>query len=198
LARAKRYREVGPELGITYEAGRPKHIGALLDGKLYSLSSTLGILLQSRMLGAQDKIELTRIFAGLPKLDARTLAVAVSVEHWLDQTTGRPVIRRLLAGLARTALYSPALDVASAQIVVEWLQRTARHSVHYVHGGRQTLVDGLQQAATEAGARIVRGVQVLAIEQHLGRLEGVQRRDGTLAVAAALVIATTPQEAAFR
>jgi len=182
------------ELGITFESGSPKHLRVLLNGQLYPFPSTLGSLLQSSMLSAQDKIELGRIFAILPTLDPRTLA-AMSVEQWLAQLTRRPLVRRFLAGVARTFLYSSALDLASADAVVDWLQRTSKHSVQYVHGGWQTLVDSLQQVAAGAGARIISGVRVEGIELQHGQFAGVRLRGGNVVSAATLVVATMPAEA---
>ncbi|HLZ25858.1 MAG TPA: FAD-dependent oxidoreductase [Chloroflexota bacterium] len=183
------------ELGVTYRAGAPRHIRVLLDGALYPFPSTPGSLLGTGMLSAQDKLELVRLFALLPRLDARSLA-RVSVNTWLDQATGRPAVRRTLAGLARTFLYSSALDLGSADVVVDSLQRTLKDSVAYVHGGWQTLVDGLRDAATAAGARIVTGVRVEAIAEQDGHLVGARLRDGSVVSASALVVATTPRETA--
>lgn len=182
------------ELGITFESGSPNHLRVLLNGQLYPFPSTLGSLLQSSMLSAQDKIELGRIFAILPTLDPRPLA-AISIEQWLAQLTRRPLVRRFLAGVARTFLYSAALDLASADAVVDWLQRTSKHSVQYVHGGWQTLVDSIQQVAAGAGARIIRGVRVEGIELQHGQFAGVRLRGGNFVSAATLVVATTPAEA---
>jgi phytoene dehydrogenase-like protein len=120
----------------------------------------------------------------------------VSVEHWLAGLTGRPLVRRFLAGLARTCLYSSALDLASADVVVDWLQRTSRHSVQYVHGGWLTLVNALQRVASAAGARIVTGVSVDGIVQQHGGFVGVRLRGGTVVSASTLIVATTPRETA--
>jgi phytoene dehydrogenase-like protein len=187
--------DVLTELGITFEAGSPKHIRVLLDGQLYPLPSSPTSLLQTSMLSALDKVELARIFAKLPGLDPRTLAT-VSVERWLAGLTSRPLVHRFLAALARTCLYSSALDLASADVVVDWLQRTSKHSVQYVHGGWQTLVDELQQVASAAGARIVTGVFVDSIIQQRGVFVGVRLRGGNVVSASTLIVATTPRETA--
>src|SRR5215468_2162384 len=60
----------------------------------------------------------------------------------------------LSGSIARVYTYSAALDLASADTVVAKLQRTARYPVHYVDGGWQTIVDGLREAALQAGATV--------------------------------------------
>jgi phytoene dehydrogenase-like protein len=101
-----------------------------------------------------------------------------------------------MTGLARTFVYSTALDLVSAELFVEKFQRALRHPVHYVDGGWRTLVDGLRAAAERAGARIVSNVQVESVEIGNGHARSVRLRDGSVVRASTVVVATSPRDAA--
>jgi hypothetical protein len=101
-----------------------------------------------------------------------------------------------MTALARTFVYSTALDLVSAELFVEKFQRSLRHSVHYVDGGWSTLVDGLRAAAERAGARIVSNAHVEGVELGDGHARGVRLRDGSLVRVSAVVVATGPRDAA--
>ena len=183
------------ELGVTYKYGIPKNVSMLLHGKLYPLPSDPITLLRGHALAFGDKLELTRLLMGLSGRATTTLA-RVSVQEWLEDTIRRPRVRLVVAALARTLLYSAALDRISADVFVTRLQRSLKHPIHYVEGGWQTLVDGLRQAAEQAGVRIVSGQGVTAVEHWSGRVEGVRLRDGSTLPAHAVVVATDPRDAA--
>ena len=144
------------------------------------------------MLDAGDKLALVRFLVAVGASKPRALA-KTSVEEWLDLKVRRPQLRRLMTAVARTFAYSTALDLVSAEMVVEKLQRLLRHPVHYIDGGWQVLVDGLRAAAESAGARIVVDAHV---ERGAGRppRKGVRLRDGGLVRASAVLVATGPQE----
>ena len=108
----------------------------------------------------------------------------------------RPRVRRLMGAVARTFTYTSALDLASAELFVERLQRSLKHPIHYVNGGWQVLVDGLRDAAERAGARVVEGARVEAVEVGNGRARGVRLRGGQLVWASAVVLATGARDAA--
>src|SRR5215208_6343594 len=101
-----------------------------------------------------------------------------------------------MTGLARTFVYSTALDLVSAELFVEKFQRALRHPVHYVDGGWRTLVDGLRAAAERAGARIVSNVRVESIEIGDGHVRGVCLHDGSVVRASGVVVATSPKDVA--
>ena len=101
-----------------------------------------------------------------------------------------------MTGLARTFVYSTALDLVSAELFVEKFQRALRHPIHYVDGGWRTLVDGLHAAAERAGARIVSNVQVESVEIGNGHTRSVRLRDGSVVRASTVVVATSPRDAA--
>ena len=186
--------EVLAELGVTYAGGSPKQTFVLDHDRLLPFPTSPLALLRSPLLSPADKLALIRFFAALPKLDAPALAKA-SVQDWLDGAVQRPRVRRLLHTFVETLVYTTALDLVSAEVLVDKLQRILKHPVHYVDGGWQTLVEGLRRVATAAGAHLLSGVPVEAIEVVNGRAAGVRTRDGHRLAAVAVIVATNPQDA---
>src|SRR5579885_3342107 len=66
--------EVLQELGITYRYGIPKDVFLLHDGQFYPFPTGVASLLGNRLLTFGDKMELTRLFSTLPRLQATSLA----------------------------------------------------------------------------------------------------------------------------
>jgi phytoene dehydrogenase-like protein len=186
--------EVLQELGIVYRHGRPGTVFALERGRFDLLPTSPTALLRSGLLGAGDKVALVRLLATLPRLEARAFA-RLTVQEWLEQAIERAAVRRVIAAVARTLVYSAALDLVSAEVFIDRLQRSLRHPIHYLDGGWQALVDALRRAAEGAGARIVSSARVEAVEHAAGEVQGVRLRGGSLVPAAAVVLATTPAEA---
>jgi phytoene dehydrogenase-like protein len=183
------------ELGVSYDYGIPKRTFVMQGGKLSPFPvDPLGFL-RADLLNAGDKLALVRLFVALGAAKPRALA-NTSVQGWLDHNVRRPQLRRLMTALARTFVYSTALDLVSAELFVEKFQRALRHPVHYVDGGWRTLVDGLRAAAERAGARIVSNVQVESVEIGDGHARSVRLRDGSVVRASAVVVATSPRDAA--
>src|SRR5215211_9468324 len=166
----------------------------LQGGELYPFPVTPSQFVHRDLLDAGDKLGLARLFASLATLKPRTVA-QVSVEEWLERNIRRPRLRLLMAALARTFVYTPALDLVSAEVFVDKLRRTLRHPVHYIDGGWQTLVDELRGTAERAGARIVSGAGVEAVEHSNGRVTGVRLRDRTSVSASTVIVATRPRDA---
>jgi phytoene dehydrogenase-like protein len=69
-----------------------------------------------------------------------------------------------MTAVARKFTYTTALDLVSAEMFVEKLQRSVRHPVHDVEGGWQVLVDGLRYASEASDARTVIGAHVESVE----------------------------------
>jgi phytoene dehydrogenase-like protein len=183
------------ELGISYDYGIPKQTFVLQGGKSSPFPADPLGFLRADLLNAKDKLALVRLFVALGAAKPRALA-NTSVQGWLDHNVRRPQLRRLMTALARTFVYSTALDLVSAELFVEKFQRALRHPVHYVDGGWRTLVDGLRAAAELAGARIVSNAPVEAVEVGDGLACSVSLRDGSLVRASAVVVATNPRDAA--
>jgi phytoene dehydrogenase-like protein len=187
--------QVLQELGIRYSYAIPKAVFTLQKGRFHTFPSDVSTLLRTDLLSLGDKLELMRLFATLPGIRARDLA-HVSVQEWLNRTTHRPQVRKLLTGIAYPYVYSASLDLVSAEVFVDKVQRSLKHPIHYIDGGWQELADALRRKAEQAGARIVSGTRVESIELHNGRAQGVRLADGSLLRASAVVVATEPQDAA--
>jgi phytoene dehydrogenase-like protein len=183
------------ELSVSYEYGIPKRTFVMQGGKPSPFPADLLGFLRADLLNAVDKLALVRLLVALGVAKPQALA-NTSVQGWLDQKVRRPQLRRLMTGLAHTFVYSTALDLVSAELFVEKLQRALRHPVHYVDGGWGTLVDGLRVAAERAGTRIVSNTYVDSVELDDGHARGVRLRDGSLVQASAVVVATSPRDAA--
>jgi phytoene dehydrogenase-like protein len=183
------------ELGVSYDYGIPKRTFVMQGGKLSPFTADPLGFLRTNVLNVGDKLALLRLFVTLGAAKPRALA-NTSVQGWLDHNIRRPQLRRLMTALARTFVYSTALDLISAELFVEKLQRALRHPVHYVDGGWGTLVDGLRAVAERAGARIVSNVQVESVEISNGHARSVRLHDGSVVRASAVVVATSPRDAA--
>ena len=183
------------ELGVTYRYGTPDKLFMLEDGELRPFPTGLAQLLRTDLLSAGDKLGLVRFFAALSMTEPREVA-HLSVREWLDRNVRRPRLRRMVAAGARTFVYSAALDLVSAEVFVDKMRRSNKHPIHYVEGGWQYLVDALRQKAERGGARVMNGVRARAIEHEGGRIRGVRLHDGRLLGASAVIVATTPREAA--
>ncbi len=186
--------EVLRDLGITYSANSPKDIFALRQGKFHVYPASLSTLMRTDLLDIGDKLELARMFATLPKVKPETLT-HMSVQEWLERTVRRPRVRQFLSAVARTNVYSAALDLVSAEVMVIKTQLQLAHPVLYIDGGWQVLVDGLRHVAEQAGTRIVSGARVETVLHQDGHVQGVRLHDGSTVRATAVIIATTPQEA---
>ena len=183
------------ELGITYDHGIPKDTFVLQEGKPSPFPADPLGLLRTDVLDAGDKLALVRLFVALGATRPRALA-KTSIQELLDFKVRRPQLRRLMTALARTFVYSTALDLVSAELFVEKVQRSLRHPVHYIDGGWRKLVDGLRAAAERMGARIVSDAHVEGVEIGDGYARSVRLRDGRLLRASAVVVATGPRDAA--
>jgi phytoene dehydrogenase-like protein len=183
------------ELGVTYGHGTPKETFVLDEGELRPFPTRPSQFLRTDLLGAGDKLALVRLFAALSRARPRELA-GTSLRDWLDVNVRRPRLHRLMVSLAYPLVYTSALDLVSAEVFVDKFQRALKHPVHYVDGGWRVLVDGLREAAEQAGARIVRDARVEAVKIGDGRAGGVRLRGGGLMRASAVVLATGSRDAA--
>jgi phytoene dehydrogenase-like protein len=183
------------ELDVSYDYGIPKRTFVMQGGKLSHFPADPLGLLRADLLNAGDKLALVRLLVALGAANPQAVA-NTSVQGWLDHNVRRPQLHRLMTALARTFVYSTAVDLVSAELFVQKLQRALRHPVHYVDGGWGTLVDGLRVAAVRAGARIVSNTYVDGVELDDGHARGVRLRDGSHVRASAVVVATSPRDAA--
>lgn len=182
------------ELGVSYGHGTPQETFVLDGRELRPFPTSPSQFLRTDLLGAGDKMALVRFLAVLSRARPRDLA-GTSLQEWLDEKVRRPRLRMLAYSLAYPLVYTSALDLVSAEVFVDKFQRALKHPVHYVDGGWQVLVDGLREVAERAGARVVNGARVEAVEIEGGRARGVRLRDGSGVRASAVVLAAGPRDA---
>jgi len=186
--------EVLKELGISYSHGSPKNIRALDARGVHRFPGDAKSLFQTSLMSAAEKLELLGIFTRLSTLNPQRFSEQ-SVHQWLDANTRRPRVRAVLEATARVSLYTTALDVASADTFIARLQQSAKHPIHYVEGGWQTLVNSIEQAAHDAGATIRTVASVRSLEFSDNRITAVSVHDGTQLPATDVVIAVPLQDA---
>jgi phytoene dehydrogenase-like protein len=181
------------ELGVEYSGGSPGSAFALAQGRLHPIPTSLPLLLRTGLLGPLDKIEIARLFRSLPQLRAADFA-RVSVQDWLGQHLHSGRVRRLLSALARTFLYSPALEIASAEVFIERVQLALGRPVLYIDGGWQTIVEGLRSVAEAGGAavRTTAGVEEIGISAAAGVV--LKLSNGETLRTRAVVLAAAPRE----
>jgi phytoene dehydrogenase-like protein len=186
--------EVLNELRISYTHGSPKNIKALDARGVHRFPGDAMSLFQTSLLSAAEKLELLGIFTRLSTLNPQRYNQQ-SVQQWLDANTRRPRVRAVLEATARVSLYTSALDVASADTFIARLQQSAKHPIHYVEGGWQTLVNGLEQAARDADATIRTSANVSSLDFRDNRITAVNVHDGTQLPATDVLIALPLQDA---
>jgi phytoene dehydrogenase-like protein len=182
------------ELGVVPSGRAPTAASgfAVRAGVKHTLPAGFVSLLTTRLLGLGAKLEVARILGALGRVDTAALA-SRSVDEWLAREVRHPEVRHLLQALLRLSTYADD-PAQSAGAALDQLRLALAHNVLYLHGGWQTLVDGLRKAAVEAGVEVVTGARVEAVE-HDGAVRGVRLADGTLRRAAAVVVAAAPADA---
>jgi phytoene dehydrogenase-like protein len=186
--------EVLRDLGVTYEYGVAKQVYVMDSRGAHRLPATVIGFLTTTLLDGADKRELAGFFMRLSGMSPETYA-RTSVSEWIAASLRRPRTRHLITGIARVAVYSSALDVISADVAIGRLKQAARHPVHYVAGGWQTLVDGLRETAIGAGVEVRTSAGVELIDVTDGAATGVRVRGGQPLPASDVVLAVPPEDA---
>jgi phytoene dehydrogenase-like protein len=172
----------GPAEQVLRDLGVPiqgKVVGAtgvfgLRDDKLHELPFGPLSMLRTDLLSGSEKLELLRVLAGLG--EKKALAVrGLTVNQWLEQAVKSGRTRAVLAMLVRLSCYAYAHDMLGADVAVRQVAQVARHSVMYLDGGWQSLVEPLR---AQLGAAIELGVSVQRIEQQAGKVSAVLTSDG--------------------
>jgi hypothetical protein len=109
-------------LGIACTYGRPGPVFTLDRGRWDLLPASLSTLVRSGLLGAGDEVARVRLLAAVSRLQPRAHA-RMTVQEWLDRVIAREPVRRVIAAGARTLAYSAALDLVSAELYLDRLQR---------------------------------------------------------------------------
>lgn len=150
-------------LGVKPHGGIPGAGGyALRAGRLHTLPRGAVSLMTTDVLTLAGKLELARLLAGLPRIDASALS-RLSMREWLDTRLSRDDSRALVGALTRVSCYCADLDTLSAEVAVSQLQSALAANVLYIDGGWTTLVDALEARAREAGARLEMSARVESV-----------------------------------
>lgn len=183
------------ELGVPFSGRAPNVSGgyAVENGAKQTFPVGFFSLLTTGLLGLPGKLETGRMLAGIGNRKTST-ADHVSVREWLQQTIHQDDARRLIEALLRVATYANDPERQSAGAALAQLRAAITNGVLYLDGGWQTLVDGLRAVAIAAGAEIVTGSKVVAVEPTSSHFL-IHRLNPEPLAAAAVIIAAGPQEA---
>jgi phytoene dehydrogenase-like protein len=184
------------ELGVAYTGKLPALSGAyaIRRGAKQTLPQGFVSLLTTGLLGLPAKLEVMRLLGALSKIDASRITHS-SVREWLAQTLRQDEARQLVEALLRLATYANEPERMSAGVALAQFQMALSSGVLYVDGGWQSLVGGLKTVAEKAGVKFVSGARVEQVECNR-RVQGVRLADGSKCEASAVIIATSPAEAA--
>lgn len=181
-------------LGITLSGKRPAPAGwALKDNRRYTLPATLSSICTTGLLSLSERVQLARIFAGLGAIDPHQFA-DISIGAWIERMAKSSTVRAYMHSISRVVTYANAPDQMSAGAVIEQIKLGFNGGVLYLDRGWQSIVDGLETAARDAGVTIDAGVKVARID-HNGSAKGVILDDGTPVAASAVVVAAAPHAA---
>lgn len=148
-------------LGIDVSAGGPpptRGAGVVLRGRLHRAPDSPIGLARTTAMTPREKVSFGRALAGIPRLDASSLA-GTSVSAWLDELGLSGTPRRLAEAYVRLATYVDAPRELDAGAAVANLQLAVGEGVRYLDGGWQSLVDAL----VALGSYEVRAVEARSV-----------------------------------
>jgi phytoene dehydrogenase-like protein len=185
------------ELGVAFTGGKPaaKGLVAIARGEVHRLPSDLVSMLATDLFGFAAKVETARALAAVARTDPAPLR-DVPWSEWARRIAPRPEVRAALSALMRVTTYANAPERASAGATIAQMKMGLDPGVLYLDSGWQTLVDGLDQCARNAGARILPGARVTAVAREGG--DGpfvVALEKGVTFRAHAVILATGPATA---
>jgi phytoene dehydrogenase-like protein len=198
LYRGGRGIEILRELGVTPGGRVPAVSGAfaIKDNQKHTFPSGITSLLTTSLFGLSAKLEAMRWLASLAKLDTDSL-MRVSLREWLDRHITHGEVQDFLIAAMRIATYTNATDLMSAGAAIHQLQLAFSKGVLYLDGGWQTMVEGLLDAARQAGVEIESGAKVERVEREAGGAAGgVRTTGGQVIYATNIIIAASPTVAA--
>lgn len=176
-------------LGIRPQGAKPplERYRALRGGELFTLPVGPGSLVKTKLLGARDKAQFSKVMLSVPRVDPRTVA-GLSTADWISGFDLRPSVRAVVEALVRIGSYAGDFDNMSADAAVTQLKAGADKGVIYVDGGWDQLTRAL------AGLVEVRsGSAVVAVDAAAGRVE--VKTEGETLVAKSVVLAAGPPAA---
>ncbi len=196
LYRAGHARRILRDLGVAYRAGQPTGRGvAIYRNRSHRLPTTIGSLLTTRLLDLQEKWQVARWMAALPRLDVARYD-AVSVHNWILQSAFRPRVADFVRSLIRLATYCADTQRLSAGAALAQLQLALSSGVDYIDGGWQTLVDGLRENACSCGVNLHAGAKVEEVVCDGTGVQAVRLASGATIQTKTAVLACSPTAAA--
>ncbi|HUK34656.1 MAG TPA: FAD-dependent oxidoreductase [Vicinamibacterales bacterium] len=166
---------------------------AIHGGTLHTLPAGFTSLLTTSLLPLAAKVEFAALLSRIGSIDASRFQHE-SLASWLSTHVRHERVRDVITMLVRVTTFTNAPEVQSAGAAIEQLQLATRGNVLYVAGGWRTLIEGLRQAAIDAGVTIRTAASAVALERRERTVTGVRLADGTLLPAAAVVVTGGPSE----
>ncbi|HEX8183817.1 MAG TPA: FAD-dependent oxidoreductase [Blastocatellia bacterium] len=198
LYRGGRGIEVLRELGVEIRGQIPSVSGAyaVKGGIKHTFPAGTVSLLTTSLFGLSAKLETGRLLGSLAKLNGDDV-MGVSLREWIDGYVSHAGVREFLLAAFRVATYTNAPELMSAGTAIEQLKLALVKNVLYLDEGWQTIVDGLAEAARQAGALIETGAKVEKVERdQAGAARSVRLTDGRVFYAQNIIIASSPGLAA--
>jgi phytoene dehydrogenase-like protein len=176
------------ELNIPVSGGRLSvdYGLALKKDEDYRLPFGAAALAETTLFSQAEKDELTQLSAALPQFDSAQLR-GISWQTWVETNIRHASVRQFLQARARLSTNTWAPDLIDAGLIMDIFQSSS--GVLYLHQGWQPLVDGLLQAAQQAGATVITRARVDTVELAEGAVEAIRLEDGTRYPATAVILA---------
>jgi hypothetical protein len=173
-------------LGIPLHGGFVSGAGAWFmdNGSLRALPASAGALLRSGVIPRRALPNMVRLYAAVlassPRPEERFGA-------WLDRLGAHEQVKKFFLMLTRLSTYSAAPEDVSATAIRRQFKKSMS-GVIYLHGGWQTMVDGLSARFQQKGGVMRSGEALTAFEEDSGvRIEttGGQYRTESIVLAMA-------------
>ncbi|MCU1352631.1 MAG: Dehydrogenase [Acidimicrobiales bacterium] len=184
-------------LGVAMDGAAPPLRGGLCrhEGRIHALPSGPGSLLRTGLLRVSEKPAFAKVFMQLPKLDPAAW-VGRTVAELRDHLGLRGTVAEVLEAIVRLTTYVNAPAEMDAGAAVVNAQGATGAGVRYLHGGFQSLVDGLADAGRARGVDVRTGSAVRAVEPADGSAWRVQTTAGAIDAGTVVVAVGTPDAAA--
>lgn len=182
------------ELGVAWQGKAPSATGkTIYKNEVHELFFTPSGLLRTGLFSLKEKAAFSAIFMRVMSTDPASVA-DVLVGEWIDAQTQSPMLRQALRMVVRLSTYANAPDLFSTAVFLHQIQLKER--VRYLDGGWQTLVNGLRNKATDAGAEIMTGARVTVVQQTPDSPQvTIQLADGQTIAAHNVILAVDPTTA---
>jgi phytoene dehydrogenase-like protein len=167
---------------------------AIWRGTKHTLPVGYCSLLTTDLFGLAAKLEAARFLAAIPAVRVSALH-DVALGEWLGTQVRDPRVLEFVLALVRFTTYANDPERLSAAAAIEQLALSLAGPVLYIHQGWGTLVAALRAAAVAAGATIMSGRRVSAVNVDGRRAVSVTLADGDVVDCRAVVGATGPSRA---